>query len=97
MYQNIKAMTFTDKKSAIIYLCGLNIIILMIIIIILSGCAARRDLVYFSDLNANGSVPESVQMDATLSPGDILDIFVSSENLESNKLFLTVSTGWYLE
>lgn len=78
-------MLFTNKRSEIIYLAYL------MAITILSGCAARRDLVYFSNLNENGSVPSSVQMDATISPGDILDISVNSASLESNKLFLTVS------
>lgn len=78
-------MPFTNKKTETIYLSCL------MVIIILSGCAARRDLVYFSNLNENGSVPASVQMDATISAGDILDVSVNSASLESNKLFLTVS------
>jgi len=95
IYQNQQAMTFTNKTAEIIYLTGL--IIVLLVIIILSGCAARRDLVYFSNLNANGSVPESVQMDARISSGDILDVSVSSASLESNKLFLTVNNISYVQ
>lgn len=78
-------MIFTNTRPVIICLS------ILMVTLILSGCAGKRDLVYFSNLNKNVPLPAAVPTDVTISAGDILDVSVNSASLESNKLFLTIS------
>lgn len=61
----------------------------LILSVLISGCAAKRDLVYFSNLNQINSVSEAPGQEVIIAAGDMVNVTVISASLESDKLFQT--------
>jgi len=61
----------------------------LILSVLISGCAAKRDLVYFSNLNQINSVHEAPGQEVIIAAGDMVNVTVISASLESDKLFQT--------
>ena len=61
----------------------------LILSVLISGCAAKRDLVYFSNLNQINSVHEAPGQEVVIATGDMVNVTVISASLESDKLFQT--------
>src|SRR5690606_12972018 len=61
--------------------------------LLLSGCAEKRNLVYFSDVQQNDAFQMAItnSHEAKIQPGDILAITVSSLDPTSNAMFNTGS------
>jgi polysaccharide export outer membrane protein len=53
----------------------------------LSGCAARRDLVYFSNMAETATVNKSQDQQVLIKRGDVVNVTVNSLSPESNNLF----------
>jgi polysaccharide export outer membrane protein len=53
----------------------------------LSGCAARRDLVYFSNMAETATVNKSQDQQVLIKRGDVVNITLNSLSPESNNLF----------
>ncbi|PTQ96692.1 polysaccharide export outer membrane protein [Mucilaginibacter yixingensis] len=72
----------------------------LVLSVLLSACAAKRDLVYFSNLGQQNSVAEAPGQEVVIATGDIVNVSVVSGSLESDKLFQTnlnngpLSTGY---
>ncbi|MDB5287159.1 MAG: polysaccharide export outer membrane protein [Mucilaginibacter sp.] len=60
---------------------------LLLLFILFTGCAPKRDLVYFSDMTSSSIITDSKKQDIKISENDILSITVNSLNPESNRLF----------
>jgi polysaccharide export outer membrane protein len=58
-------------------------------LIILTSCASRRNLVYFSDLSSKSGDSQSINTDIEpkIQPNDLLSITISTPSAESNMLF----------
>lgn len=55
--------------------------------VLISACAGRRDLVYFSNLNQVNSVAEAAGQEPIINTGDMVSVSVISNSQESDKLF----------
>jgi len=60
-----------------------------LLLLLLSSCSARRNLVYFSDLSNKAEINDRVvnQIEPRIQVADILDIAVNTPSAESNALF----------
>jgi len=56
-------------------------------LMMLSGCAARRDLVYFSNMAETATVNKSQGQQLLIKSGDVVNVTVNSLSPESNNLF----------
>lgn len=56
-------------------------------LMMLSGCAARRDLVYFSNMAETATVNKSQDQQVLIKRGDVVNVTVNSLSPESNNLF----------
>jgi len=56
-------------------------------LMMLSGCAARRDLVYFSNMAETATVSKSQDQQLLIKRGDVVNVTVNSLSPESNNLF----------
>jgi polysaccharide export outer membrane protein len=63
------------------------ILFLAIYTCIITGCAPRRDLVYFSNLAKQSSEEKLLSQEVKIQQNDLLSISVNSLNQESNVLF----------
>lgn len=64
--------------------------LLLLSVYLLSACAHTRNVVYFRDLSDSTSllIKDSItHFEATIQPGDILDIYVSSMSQEASAIF----------
>lgn len=59
----------------------------LILSVLISACAAKRDLVYFSNLNQINSVTEAPGQEVIIATGDMVNVSVISASQESDKLF----------
>lgn len=64
-----------------------NILFTVSALLVLSGCSPRRDLVYFSNMTNATVVNNAPQVQVIIHERDIVNVSVSSQNLESNRLF----------
>ena len=60
---------------------------LLLLFILFTGCAPKRDLVYFSDMTSSSIITDTQKQDIKINENDILSITVNSLNPESNSLF----------
>ncbi|MDB4925233.1 polysaccharide biosynthesis/export family protein [Mucilaginibacter sp.] len=60
-----------------------------------SGCASRRDLVYFSNLTNVGAVANPKNQEVHIAPNDMVNITMHSLNPESDNLFLNKNAALY--
>jgi len=63
------------------------IISCIVSLMMLSGCAARRDLVYFSNMAETATVNKSQDQQVLIKRGDVVNVTVNSLSPESNNLF----------
>src|SRR5690606_24519640 len=70
---------------------------LMLAVILLSGCAKKRNLVYFSDVQQNEAFQTAITNahEPRIQPGDIMGINVSSLDPASNAMFNTGALQTY--
>ncbi|MDB5030638.1 polysaccharide biosynthesis/export family protein [Mucilaginibacter sp.] len=60
-----------------------------------SGCASRRDLVYFSNLANTGAVANPKNQEVHIAPNDMVNITMHSLSPESDNLFLNKNSALY--
>ncbi|MDB4999557.1 MAG: polysaccharide export outer membrane protein [Mucilaginibacter sp.] len=60
---------------------------LLLLFILFTGCAPKRDLVYFSDMTSSSIITDTLKQDIIIDENDILSVTVNSLNPESNRLF----------
>lgn len=70
---------------------SLQLSLAVLAIIVLSACGSKRNLVYFSNLPDSTAYQSAIvnDIEATIQPGDILRITVTSLHAETNRLFNT--------
>src|SRR5690606_8239536 len=70
-------------------MCNIKISCVLYLILFITACSPRRNLVYFSDLNKKsvdtGSVVNNVE--PKIQPNDVLSITINTPSSESNNLF----------
>ncbi|WP_353132606.1 polysaccharide biosynthesis/export family protein [Pseudopedobacter sp.] len=70
-------------------MCNIKILCVLYLILFITACSPRRNLVYFSDLNKKsvdtGSVVNNVE--PKIQPNDVLSITINTPSSESNNLF----------
>lgn len=65
-----------------------SLFILGLLLLFLPSCAPKRDLVYFSNITNTTTVNSIPEEPVTIREHDILNVSVTSQNPESNKLFV---------
>jgi polysaccharide export outer membrane protein len=59
----------------------------VLLLLILSACAPRRDLVYFSNMASATKENDTPDQEVSIHPNDVVNITMTSQNVESNVLF----------
>jgi polysaccharide export outer membrane protein len=66
-----------------------------LILLVVSGCAARRDLVYFSNMANATSVANPTNQEVRIAQNDLINVILHSMSPESDNLFLNKNAGLY--